>query len=139
MRQPKMSVPPPFLASYAITRECNLRCKHCYSDATEHPDADELSTSDAKKLVDDLSQLGVRLLILDGGEPLCRDDFLEVIRHGTSRGLRVVVGTNGTKITASVATRMKEVAFRPSRSQSTEPTRRLTTHSAAKMDRSTRP
>ena len=108
MRQPEMTVPPPFLASYAITRKCNLRCKHCYSDATEHPDADELSTSEAKKLVDSLSQLGVRLLILDGGEPLCRDDFLEVVRHGTSRGLRVVVGTNGTMIDPSVATRMKD-------------------------------
>jgi len=108
MHRPEMTVPPPFLASYAITRKCNLRCKHCYSDATEHPAADELSTSEAKRLVDGLSQLGVRLLILDGGEPLCRDDFLEVVRHGTSRGLRVVVGTNATMIDPGAATRMKE-------------------------------
>jgi MoaA/NifB/PqqE/SkfB family radical SAM enzyme len=103
-----MTVPPPFLASYAITKKCNLRCKHCYSDATKDRAADELSTFEAKRLVDDLSELGVRLLILDGGEPLCRDDLLEVVRHATGRGLRVVVGTNGTKIDPSVATRMKE-------------------------------
>jgi MoaA/NifB/PqqE/SkfB family radical SAM enzyme len=108
MPQPETAVPPPLLASCAITRKCNLRCKHCYSDATEHPDADGLSTSEAKTLVDDLSQLGVRLLIVDGRESLCRDDLLEVVRHGTSRGLRVVVGTNGTMIDPSVAARMKE-------------------------------
>jgi radical SAM protein with 4Fe4S-binding SPASM domain len=107
MHGPEMTVPPPFLASYAITRKCNLHCKHCYSDSTEHPDADELNTSEAKNLVDGLAQLGVRLLILDGGEPLCRNDFLEVVRHGTSKGLRVVVGTNGTMIDTAVAAKMK--------------------------------
>jgi MoaA/NifB/PqqE/SkfB family radical SAM enzyme len=108
MRQRETAVPPPFLASYPITRKCNLRCRHCYSDAAEHSAADELSRSDAKKRVDDPSQLEVRLLIVDGREPLCRGDLLEVVRHGTSRGLRVVVGTNGTMIDPAVAARMKE-------------------------------
>jgi|GEM_PF-2849909 Predicted Fe-S oxidoreductases len=27
--------PPPHLVSYALTKKCNLKCKHCYSDAAD--------------------------------------------------------------------------------------------------------
>jgi len=101
MPQPETAVPPPLLASYAIMRKCDLRCKHCYSDATEHPDADELSTSEAKRLVDDLSQLGVRLLVLDGGEPLCRDDLLKDSMRLFRTEQRVHVGKNLGKMAES--------------------------------------
>ncbi|MEM2193213.1 MAG: radical SAM protein [Candidatus Methanomethylicia archaeon] len=100
---------PPFLVSYSITRKCNLKCKHCYSDATEEFASDELSTMEAKKLLDDIVSLGVRLLILDGGEPLCRDDFYEVAGYASSRGIRVVVGSNGTLIDENTARRMVSV------------------------------
>ena len=43
-------VAPPYLVPYAITRKCNLKCKHCYSDATDTPAQDELSTIEAKRL-----------------------------------------------------------------------------------------
>lgn len=68
-------VAPPHLVSYAVTRECNLKCKHCYSDAVDRPAPDELSTLEAKMLLDSLADWGIHLLIFDGGEPLCRDDL----------------------------------------------------------------
>jgi len=43
-------VPPPHLVSYAITRECNLKCKHCYSDAADAPARDELSTLESPRV-----------------------------------------------------------------------------------------
>jgi radical SAM protein with 4Fe4S-binding SPASM domain len=99
---------PPYLVSYAITRECNLKCKHCYSDATDTPAPDELSISEAKKLIDDLADWGIKLLILDGGEPLCRDDFLEIASYASSKSIRVVVGSNGTLIDNQTALKMKK-------------------------------
>ena len=74
-------IAPPYLVSYAITRKCNLNCRHCYSDATDSPGPDELSTMEAKGFLDDLAKWGIRLLIFDGGEPLCRDDFFDIARY----------------------------------------------------------
>lgn len=98
---------PPYLVSYAITRKCNLKCKHCYSDSTEKQGPDELSTKEAKRLLDDISNWGIKLLIFDGGEPLCREDFFEISNYATKKGLRVVMGSNGTLIDKDVANRLK--------------------------------
>jgi radical SAM protein with 4Fe4S-binding SPASM domain len=103
-----MEAQPPFLASYAITQACNLKCKHCYSDAKENPSSDELSTEEAKNLLDELVKWGVRMLILDGGEPLCREDFFDLARYASTKGLRVVVGSNGTLISEEVAAKMRK-------------------------------
>lgn len=99
---------PPFLVSFSITQECNLKCKHCYSESAEGVAKNELDTSQAKKLIDDIASLGSKLLILDGGEPLKRPDFLDLVRHSTSRGLRTVVGTNATLIDVPMAKSMIE-------------------------------
>jgi radical SAM protein with 4Fe4S-binding SPASM domain len=98
---------PPYLVSYAITRKCNLKCKHCYSDAKDTQAPDELSTMEAKGVLDDLAKWGIRLLIFDGGEPLCRDDFFEIAKYASEKGMRTVVGSNGVLIDIEIANRMK--------------------------------
>ncbi|MBA7621854.1 PqqA peptide cyclase [subsurface metagenome] len=103
----KTLIPPPYLISYAITRKCNLKCKHCYSEATEGPAPDELSTEESKILLDDIANWGIKLLIFDGGEPLYRDDFFDIAKHGSTKGLRVVIGSNGTLIDTDIAKRLK--------------------------------
>lgn len=103
----KTDVPQPYLISYAITQKCNLKCKHCYSESTEEPDPNELSTEEAKLLLDDIASWGIKLLIFDGGEPLYRDDFFDIARYASTRGLRIVVGSNGTLIDIDSAKRMK--------------------------------
>lgn len=106
-RSDQTHTPPPHLVSYAVTRKCNLACKHCYSDAGNEPAPDELSTEEAKVALDDIANWGVKLLIFDGGEPLCRDDFFDIAAYASSMGLRVVIGTNGTLIGADAVTRLK--------------------------------
>lgn len=100
-------IPPPFLISYAVTRKCNLKCKHCYSESTEEQAPDELSTEEAKILLDDIANWGIKLLIFDGGEPLYRDDFFDIARYASTKGLRVVIGSNATLIDSDVANRLK--------------------------------
>lgn len=99
---------PPFMVSYSITRKCNLKCKHCYSGSVDEPAPDELSREEALRLIDDLSRWGIGLLIIDGGEPLCRDDLFDVISYASSRGIRTTIGSNGTLIDEVAARRMKE-------------------------------
>ena len=52
------------------------------------------------------------MTILTGGEPLLRRDILEIVRRASERGLWVVVGTNGVRITENVARRLAEAGAR---------------------------
>jgi len=107
-----MSIQPPFLVSYSITTKCNLKCKHCYSESVEEPSPDELSTEEGLSVIDQLADLGPFLLILDGGEPLLREDFLDMARHATARGLVTVVGSNGTQIDRTMAKKMMDAGIK---------------------------
>ena len=101
-----MQIQPPFIVSYSITTKCNLKCKHCYSSSIDQPAPDELSTKEALKLMDDLSNLGIGLLVIDGGEPLCREDTLDIVKYATLKGIRTTIGSNGTLIDEAMAKSM---------------------------------
>ena len=94
---------------WTSTRTCNLHCAHCYTDSFDQQYEDELTTEEALAMVDDLADLGSPVLLISGGEPLRRHDLFEVATHARSRGMRVVISTNGTLITAEAAARLKEV------------------------------
>jgi len=98
----------PTLVSFAVTRECNLRCKHCYSQSVDSPHPRELDTAEAKRLIGQIAEAGAHLIILDGGEPLMRSDIFELVQYSRSVGLTTVMGTNGTLITAQVAAKLAE-------------------------------
>jgi radical SAM protein with 4Fe4S-binding SPASM domain len=103
-----MPIPPPFMVSYGITRKCNLKCKHCYSDSVDQAAPDELSTEEALRLMDDLSEWGIGLLIIDGGEPLCREDLLDILKYASSKGIRTTIGSNATLIDEGMAKKLLE-------------------------------
>ncbi len=91
-----------------ITRACNLKCVHCYNDSGSEKADDELSTKEAKAVLDDLSQFGVPSVLFSGGEPLMRDDLFELLGYAVEKGLRTVISTNGTLITEEVAKKIKQ-------------------------------
>ncbi|MBI2963293.1 MAG: radical SAM protein [Deltaproteobacteria bacterium] len=102
----------PYVISWNLTYRCNLACEHCYLDAGGKPevaapafaDRSELSTEECLRVADEIAAFAPDcLLILTGGEPLLRRDILEIVRHAAARGLWVVVGTNGVKITENLA------------------------------------
>ena len=97
----------PRLIAWELTGACNLRCKHCRGSSTEIPDPDELTTTEAFHLIDEIVDFASPILILSGGEPLMHDDVYEIARYGVDSGLRVVLATNGTLVTADVAERLK--------------------------------
>jgi len=97
---------PPLEGTLETTYRCNLRCAHCYvneaaGDAAEA--ARELDTERQKSLIDEIADRGCLFLLLTGGEVLVRPDFEEIYRHALSRGLLVIVYTNGTMVTDAVA------------------------------------
>ncbi|MDF1513826.1 MAG: radical SAM protein [Anaerolineae bacterium] len=93
------------------TKACNLRCIHCYYTAHAQSDPDELTTSEAKEMIDDLAAFNVPVLLFSGGEPLLRDDLIELGTYAVQRGLRTVISTNGTLITDECAIQIKKTGF----------------------------
>jgi radical SAM protein with 4Fe4S-binding SPASM domain len=106
-----MKAAAPTLVSFAVTRECNLKCKHCYSQSVDSPHPRELNTDEAKQLISQIAETGAHLLIMDGGEPLMRPDIFDLVRQSRREGLTTVMGTNGTLITAGVADKLVDAGI----------------------------
>jgi radical SAM protein with 4Fe4S-binding SPASM domain len=101
----------PLVMSWNVTRECNLKCNHCYINATKKKLLNELSTQEGKNLMDQICKVSKPLLILSGGEPLLRPDIYELIKYGASKGLKMGLGSNGNLIDGMVAAKLKEAGI----------------------------
>src|SRR3990172_5231051 len=80
------------------SRRCNLRCIHCYADSENQRYAGELTTEEARAMIDDLAGFSVPVLLFSGGEPLMRRDLLHLASYAAGKGIRPVISTNGTLI-----------------------------------------
>ena len=94
-----------------MTKRCNLKCVHCYAQAVPVDGADDISTEQAKTMIDDLAAYGAPVMLFSGGEPLVRKDLVELASHATSKGMRAVISTNGTLITKEKARELKGVGL----------------------------
>jgi 12,18-didecarboxysiroheme deacetylase len=94
-----------------MTRRCNLRCVHCYAKALDERGRDAISTEQGKALLDDLADYGAPVALFSGGEPLLREDLVELAKHAVGKGMRAVISTNGTLITRQKARELKEVGL----------------------------
>ncbi|MDD4860510.1 MAG: 12,18-didecarboxysiroheme deacetylase [Smithellaceae bacterium] len=94
-----------------MTRRCNLKCIHCYSNSANLDYPDELTTEEGKKLIDDLAAFGSPVMLFSGGEPLMRPDLLTLAKYATDKGMRAVISTNGTLVTKEIATELKKIGL----------------------------
>jgi 12,18-didecarboxysiroheme deacetylase len=94
-----------------MTRRCNLKCIHCYAKAKGEAGQDEISTVQGKAIIDDLAAYGAPVMLFSGGEPLVRQDLVELAHHAVAQGMRAVISTNGTLITKAKAKELKAVGL----------------------------
>lgn len=99
------------VTAWNITRTCNLKCVHCYSDSEEKAYSGELTTEEGKNLITDLVDFGIPALLFSGGEPLVRKDIWELADHGKKLGLRMTLSTNGVLIDDKTAQKIKDIGF----------------------------
>ncbi|MEO5348466.1 MAG: radical SAM protein [Magnetococcus sp. YQC-3] len=97
-----------------MTRRCNLRCPHCYLDAAQLDGGRaDLTTRQAMAVLEQLGDFCPgAMLILTGGEPLLREDLCLIAAEATRRGLSVVLGSNGTLLSADWIPRLLAAGFR---------------------------
>ena len=90
-----------------ITRTCNLRCVHCYSDSMAARYPGELEWEQMQSVVADLAAYKIPSLLLSGGEPLIHPHFFDLVNLATKAGLKLTISTNGTLITPEKAAMLK--------------------------------
>lgn len=89
----------PLMFYYEVTLACDLVCKHCRALAQEQPAPGELSTEQAKKLLEQAASFPRKpTLVFTGGDPLKRPDLLELIRHASALGLQPALTPSATPL-----------------------------------------
>lgn len=92
----------PINACIEITKQCPLRCRHCYNESGTIR-TKEMTLSEVKSVLEILSNLGVQKLMITGGEPTYRTDFIEIVEYACSRFIAVSIASNGYLITEDLA------------------------------------
>lgn len=85
----------PLSVSWALTYSCNLYCKHCYASKEQ---LRELSLNQCLKMIEKLKKLNILDVSLEGGEPLVRTDFFDILKRLKKEGFSVDILTNATLI-----------------------------------------
>jgi len=98
----------------SLTQRCNLRCPYCHREGqTPSSGLREMTTSEVVRLVRIAVGLGINHVKLTGGEPLLRNDIVEIV-EGLAKinGLRdLSMTTNGTRLSV-LAERLREAGLK---------------------------
>lgn len=91
----------PFLVIWETTQACDLACRHCRASAQPCRHPDELSTEEAKSMLERIREFGPVIFVFSGGDAFKRPDIVELTRYGAGLGLRMAI----TPATTPLATR----------------------------------
>lgn len=101
----KKPLMPPGLTLY-ITEECNLRCRHCAIVRGRMPKS-KLAAEDLRRVIREHTDRHENPAVsFMGGEPLLRDDALDLLEFAAARTSAVTLGTNGLLINEARAARL---------------------------------
>ncbi len=84
---------------FELTPRCNLGCRMCYVRLTPEqmaPIGRERTAAEWLALAKEAKEAGMVFLLLTGGEPTLREDFIEIYEGLAQMGLSISVNTNGT-------------------------------------------
>ncbi|MGC2209624.1 MAG: TIGR04053 family radical SAM/SPASM domain-containing protein [Candidatus Korobacteraceae bacterium] len=99
----------PFLVIWETTQACDLACLHCRACAQPARNPMELSTEEAKSLIDEIAALQAPLFVMTGGDPLKRTDIYELVRYAADRELRPSMTPSATPLlTREAIVKLKE-------------------------------
>ena len=88
----------PFVAIWETTQACDLACVHCRACAQPGRNSLELSTEEAKRLIDEIARMEVPVFVLTGGDPLKRPDIFELVRYAADRKVRISLTPSATPL-----------------------------------------
>lgn len=89
----------PFLVIWETTQACDLACQHCRACAQPLHHLDELTTAEAKRLLEDIRRFGPIIVVFSGGDAMKRPDIVELVGYGAHLGLRMAITPATTPLT----------------------------------------
>ena len=110
VEQLKGGLDAPICLTWELTYACNLQCVHCLSSSGQR-DPRELSTAEAKHVLDELRDLQVFYINIGGGEPMVRRDFFDLVEYSVGNGIGVKFSTNGAFIDNDKARRLASMDY----------------------------
>jgi mycofactocin radical SAM maturase len=110
VEQLKGGLDAPICLTWELTYACNLQCIHCLSSSGRR-DPRELTTTEAKAVLDELHDLQVFYINIGGGEPMIRGDFFDLLEYSIGNGIGVKFSTNGAFIDAAKARRLAAMDY----------------------------
>ncbi len=84
----------PLIVSLTVTNRCNLKCVYCYGSYHQRKIKD-FPKRFWFELIDEMQGMGTRLIHLEGGEPLLRDDIGEFVHYIKSKNMLCRMNSNG--------------------------------------------
>lgn len=97
-----------FLAlHFEMTNKCNLRCKHCYNIDYLTSNNFDLTTEDAKKIIDKSIEIGCKDIGFSGGEPFARNDIIDLIKYCSEYPIHIL--TNGLLINDNIISELNNI------------------------------
>lgn len=82
-----------------ITNRCNLNCLYCHHDGMIQS-KDEMTPDEIYEVCKISKEFGVKKIRLSGGEPLIREDIVEIVKKISSLNFNdISITTNGTLLT----------------------------------------
>ena len=84
-----------------LTKECNLDCSFCFSGSNNHDDHSKLTKSQIFNILKDIKNSNINHVRFTGGEPLLREDLIDILMECSRLELKVILNTNGDLINNS--------------------------------------
>lgn len=82
----------------SITQRCNLNCFYCHREGEDYNSHIEMTPEEIQRIVGVVSSFNIRKVKLTGGEPLLRNDILDIVKRikNIPEISEVSMTTNGT-------------------------------------------
>ncbi len=88
----------PFIVIWETTQACDLACVHCRACAQPFRSSNELTTDEAKRMIDEIAAMQAPLFVMTGGDPLKRPDIYELVTYAAQRGIRPSLTPSATPL-----------------------------------------
>lgn len=88
----------PLVVIWEVTQACDLHCQHCRACAQPLRDLRELTTVEAKRLIDEVAELKAPIFVFTGGDPLKRPDIYNLVEHAAKRGVHPSLTPSATPL-----------------------------------------
>jgi len=96
----------------SVTKECNLDCFYCHREGESSQTSTEMTPEEIQRIVDIAASFGIRKVKLTGGEPLLREDILEIVKRiRDTPGVEEVSMTTNGLLLAGYGDRLKEAGL----------------------------